>query len=118
MKTYLGVMVMGLVFWCGTGWTAELEQAQTPQKERTLGVEFSKGVLSPLLSVVYFPVKLSVGVAGAILGGVSGWATGGNERAAEGVWRPLTGGSYFVTPQTLDGERPFLPLDGGAYAQP
>ena len=82
------------------------------------GAEFAKGVAAPVLSVVYFPVKLAVGTAGALLGGISGWATGGNERAAEGIWRPLTGGSYFITPEVLDGKKPFLPFDGGTSAQP
>ncbi|HKA55849.1 MAG TPA: hypothetical protein VKJ47_19530, partial [Candidatus Binatia bacterium] len=70
------------------------------------------------LSLVYFPAKFVVGVMGALLGGFSGWATGGNERAAEGVWRPMVGGSYFVTPETLDRTKPFLPFDGGPYAPP
>jgi hypothetical protein len=80
--------------------------------------EFARGVASPVLSVVYFPVKLAVGITGALLGGISGWATGGNQRAAEGIWVPMTGGSYFITPETLDGTKPFLPFDGGPYAPP
>lgn len=93
-----------------------VSQAQPAGK--SLGSEFFKGWLTPVLSAVYFPVKFSVGTAGAFLGGISGWATGGNERAAEGIWRPLTGGTYFITPQVLDGEKPFLPFDGGPYAGP
>ena len=88
------------------------------QAGQSSGAEFAKGVAAPVLSVVYFPVKLAVGTAGALLGGISGWATGGNERAAEGIWRPLTGGSYFITPEVLDGKKPFLPFDGGTSAQP
>src|SRR3954468_24163357 len=71
------------------------------QTAPTVGGEFAKGVAAPVLSIVYFPVKLLVGTVGALLGGFSGWATGGNERAAEGVWRPTVGGSYFITPETL-----------------
>ncbi len=88
------------------------------QAGQSSGAEFAKGVAAPVLSVVYFPVKLAVGTAGALFGGISGWATGGNERAAEGIWRPLTGGSYFITPEVLDGKKPFLPFDGGTSAQP
>ena len=84
----------------------------------SMGEEFAKGVAAPALSLVYFPAKFIVGTFGALLGGVSGWATGGNERAAEGIWRPMVGGSYFVTPETLDGTKPFLPFDGGPYAPP
>ena len=88
------------------------------QAGQSSGAEFAKGVAAPVLSVVYFPVKLALGTAGALLGGISGWATGGNERAAEGIWRPLTGGSYFITPAVLDGKQPFLPFNGGTSAQP
>ena len=83
-----------------------------------MGEEFAKGMVSPVLSLIYCPLKLAAGVSGAVLGGVSGWATGGNQRAAEGIWRPLTGGTYFITPKIMDGERPFLPFDGGPYAHP
>jgi hypothetical protein len=89
------------------------------QPEPSMGGELAKGVASPVLSLVYFPVKLAAGITGGILGGISGWATGGNERAAEGVWRPTVGGSYFITPEVLDGKKPFLPfVDGGPTAQP
>lgn len=84
----------------------------------SMGGEFAKGVAAPVLSLVYFPVKLAVGITGGILGGISGWGTGGNERAAEGIWRPTVGGSYFITPEVLDGKKPFLPFDGGPTAQP
>ena len=80
--------------------------------------EYARGLVAPLLSVGYFPVKLVVGVAGAVLGGASGFLTGGNERAAEGIWRPMTGGTYFITPEVLDKERPFLPFDYGSSAPP
>jgi hypothetical protein len=111
------IAVMGLMLLQGASWADQLPQESQVQN-RPLGMELAKGVVSPVLSVLYFPLKFSIGTVGAVLGGVSGWATGGNERAAEGIWRPLTGGTYFITPQIMDGERPFLPFDGGVYAQP
>ena len=86
--------------------------------EPSMGGEFAKGVAAPVLSLVYFPVKLAGGIAGGLLGGISGWATGGNERAAEGIWRPTVGGPYFITPEVLDGKKPFLPFGGEPTAQP
>ena len=85
---------------------------------RTKSGEYARGLAAPILSVVYFPIKLGVGVAGAFLGGASGFLTGGNERAAEGIWHPMTGGTYFITPEVLEGGRPFLPLDYGPSAPP
>jgi hypothetical protein len=117
MGKKLVIVVVGLILMQGVAWAEQLSQEPQAQS-RSMGSEFAKGVISPVLSVLYFPLKFSVGTAGAVLGGVSGWATGGNERAAQGIWRPLTGGTYFITPQVMDGERPFLPFDGGVYAQP
>ena len=115
MRKYLVLLAIGGLFFSRMSWAEEAQSQQMQSKP--LASEFAKGVVSPVLSVVYFPVKFSVGVAGAILGGVSGWMTGGNIRAAEGIWRPTVGGTYFITPQVLDREHSFLPFDGGEYAQ-
>jgi hypothetical protein len=107
----LGItLAIVVLLWPGVSLAQQAGQAS--------GAEFAKGVAAPVLSLVYFPVKLAVGITGGLLGGISGWATGGNERAAEGIWRPLTGGSYFITPAVLDGKRPFLPFDGETGGQP
>lgn len=90
----------------------------TQQTSRDLAVESSVSVGAAAASIVYFPVKVAVGVVGAILGGFGGFVTGGNERTAEGIWRPLTGGTYFITPDVLEGQQPFLPFDGGPYTGP
>jgi hypothetical protein len=116
MKRVVVTLTFAVFLWPGLGRSQDTQVVVV--EERPIGMEFARSVSAPVLSVVYFPVKLSVGVVGALLGGMSGWATGGNERAAEGIWRPMTGGSYFVMPETLSGERPFLPFDGGPYSPP
>ena len=107
----LGItLAMVALLWPGVSLAQQAGQAS--------GAEFAKGVAAPVLSAVYFLVKLAVGTAGALLGGISGWATGGNERAAESIWRPTVGGPYFITPEILDGKKPFLPFGGEPTAQP
>ena len=113
MKRVVVPLALAILLWPGLG-----RSQDTPVPERSAGMEFSRSMAAPVLSVFYFPAKLCVGIVGGLLGGMSGWATGGSERAAEGIWRPMTGGSYFVTPETLSGERPFLPYDGGPYTPP
>ena len=125
-KPLMVVAMLGLLLLPGVGWTAgEMEQTQPlqpvqpVQPEPTLGSEFTKGVVAPVINLLfYFPLKLVVGIVGAELGGISGWATGGDERAAEGIWRPTVGGTYFITPQIIEGGWPLLPFDGGPYTQP
>jgi hypothetical protein len=107
IKTLLGGVALASLLWPGLG-------LAHPPPGRTPGGEFARGVFAPILSAVYFPVKLGVGVGGAVLGGVSGFLTGGSERAAEGIWHPTVGGTYFITPAILDGGQPFLPFDYGA----
>ncbi len=86
------------------------------QEQKPLGSEFAKSWTS-VLNLVYFPIKLSVALVGAPIGGAAGLLTGGNERAAEGIWRPTVGGTYFITPEVIEGSEPFLPVDRGGHPQ-
>ena len=76
-----------------------------PPVDRLVGADLGLG--SALINIVYHPIKLAVGVGGAVLGGVVGALTGGDEEAAAGVWNVTTDGSYFTTPARLDGRRSF-----------
>lgn len=67
------------------------------------GAEWGMGVASTILSVFYTPVRLTVGIVGAGLGGVEGWLTGGDLRTAHSMWRPTVEGDYFIRPDHLDG---------------
>ena len=111
IKTLLGGVALAGLLWPGLG-LAQPPSGSTP------AVEFARSVSAPVLSAVYFPVKLAVSISGAVLGGISGFVTGGSERAAEGIWRPTVGGTYFITPAILAGEQPFLPFDYGANHPP
>ena len=84
------------------------------EERRSLAKEFALSFFSGVLSAAYAPVKFALAVGAAPVGGVAGFVTGGNERAAEGIWRPTVGGSYFVTPGAFDGTEPFRPLGRGA----
>ncbi len=88
--------------------------ALAQEGRRSLNTEFAMSWVSGVLSAVYFPIKFSVAVGLAPIGGLAGFLTGGNERAAEGIWRPTAGGSYFVTPGAFDGSEPFSPVGEGA----
>ena len=71
------------------------------------GAEFGMGIASSLLSLIYSPFRMGFGLAGAGLGGFTGWSTGGDLRAARAVWRPTVEGDYFVRPDHLDGTERF-----------
>lgn len=72
------------------------------EEYHSAGAEMGMGVASTILSVFYTPVRLTVGVVGAGLGGVEGWLTGGDLRTARSMWRPTVEGDYFIRPDHLD----------------
>jgi len=76
---------------------------RTPGK----GVGFLASVGSMVMSAVTLPVKMVVGLTGAMTGGLAGAMNGGDEEAAAGIWNVTTDGSYYATPQVLEGRQPF-----------
>jgi hypothetical protein len=73
------------------------------EEYHSAGAELGMGVASTIFTLFYTPVRLTVGVVGAGLGGVEGWITGGDIRTARSMWRPTVEGDYFIRPDHLDG---------------
>jgi len=59
-----------------------------------------------LLTIPYFPCKLAFAIAGGIVGGLTYAFTGGNDQAAKTVWTTSMYGTYILTPDHLQGNRP------------
>ena len=64
------------------------------------------GVLAGLSSLVYFPVKAAFAIGGAIVGGLTYAFSGLDEKAAKPVWQTSMYGTYLITPDHLQGNRP------------
>jgi hypothetical protein len=71
------------------------------------GAEFGLGIASSVLGVLYHPIRMVYGIVGAELGGIAGFTTGGDMRAAKDVWHVTTEGHYFMRPDYLDGTERF-----------
>lgn len=67
--------------------------------------EAALSVAAGLSSIGYFPVKVGMATVGLLGGAIVGVLTGGDTRAAYGLWVPLAGGDYLVRPAHLDGTR-------------
>lgn len=83
------------------------EDAFAEDRAPSKGVGFLASVGSMVINAVTFPVKMVVGVTGAMTGGLAGAMNGGDEEAAAGIWNVSTDGSYYVSPQVLEGREPF-----------
>jgi hypothetical protein len=57
------------------------------------------------LNVLFVPLRLTVTLLFAELGGITGFLTGGDQQAAKDVWN-LVGGRNFLTPAFIQGKEP------------
>ena len=57
-------------------------------------------------TLLYLPLKLAFAIGGGIVGGLTYVFSGGNEKAAKPVWETSLYGTYIITPDHLQGNRP------------
>ena len=86
--------------------------AEKPEENQALEAGISVSTI--YINLLYTPVKVVVAVVGGVGGALAGLLTGGDQRAAYGLWVPLMGGDYFVRPENLEGSEP-LAFFGSDY---
>lgn len=57
-------------------------------------------------TLVYAPFKIVLAIGGGIIGGLAYAFSGGSEQTAKGIWIPSMYGTYLITPEHLNGDRP------------
>lgn len=85
------------------------ESAAPPSSQSTEGGTASSAgmqVAAGLSNFLYFPAKLVLAIGGGIVGGLTYACSGGNEEAAKSVWTTSLYGTYLITPDHLQGNRP------------
>lgn len=70
--------------------------------DSSLGLQIASGALS----ILYTPVKVVYAGVGGLFGGFVYLLTGGNEPAAQSVWDASLKGTYWLTPDHLQGNEP------------
>ncbi len=86
-------------------------QASTapPSSESTEGGTASSAGMQAAAGVstlLYLPLKLVFAIGGGIVGGLAYAFSGGNEQAAKSIWTTSLYGTYILTPDHLQGNRP------------
>jgi hypothetical protein len=85
------------------------ESTGSPSSQSTEGGDASSAgmqVAAGLSNLLYFPAKLCLAIGGGIVGGLTYIFSGGNENAAKSVWTTSLYGTYILTPDHLQGNRP------------
>ena len=101
------LLALGTVTMVPSAWSQE--STAPPSSESTEGGSASSAgmqVASGFSTLLYLPLKLAFAIAGGIVGGLTYAFTGGNENAAKSVWTTSMYGTYFITPDHLEGNRP------------
>ena len=57
-------------------------------------------------TLLYFPLKAAFAISGGIVGGLAYVFSGGNENAAKSIWTTSLYGTYIITPDHLQGNKP------------
>jgi hypothetical protein len=57
-------------------------------------------------TLLYLPLKLAFAIGGGVVGGLAYAFSGGNEQAAKSIWTTSIYGTYIITPDHLEGNRP------------
>jgi len=85
------------------------ESTATPSSESSEGGNASSAgmqVAAGLSNFLYLPLKLAFAIGGGIVGGLTYVFSGLNEKAAMPVWETSLYGTYIITPDHLQGNRP------------
>ena len=68
----------------------------------SVGMQVAAGVST----LLYIPFKLAFAIGGGVVGGLAYAFSGGNEQAAKSIWTTSVYGTYLITPDHLEGNRP------------
>lgn len=99
----LFVLAMAMPVWSATGtMTGAMAPAQVNEMWQGRAPDVGTSVLAALSNILYFPLRFTITVVTAEVGGVTGWMTGGDAAAAQAVWQS-TDGQTFITPEVIEG---------------
>jgi hypothetical protein len=97
------VVAMATPAWCaGEVPPGQMTPPQAMEAEEGPPPGAGASLAAALSNVVYFPLRFTITVATAEVGGFTGWMTGGDRAAAHAVWWSTEGQAY-ITPGVLEG---------------
>ena len=85
------------------------ESASPPSSASTEGGDTSSAgmqLAAGFSTLLYLPLKAAFALGGGIVGGLAYAFSGGNEHAAKSIWDTSLYGTYVITPDHLQGNRP------------
>ncbi len=93
--TYCSVLV-------GPAWS----QSSSADTQQGTAAGAGMGAASAAATILYFPFKAAFAIGGGIVGGLAYLFSGFSEPTAKSIWIPSMFGTYVITPEHLNGDRP------------
>jgi hypothetical protein len=79
-------------------------ESSATAEDSSLGLQIASGALS----ILYTPFKVVYAGLGGLFGCLAYAVTAGNEQVAHSIWDASLGGTYWLTPDHLQGNEPVL----------
>lgn len=99
----LFVLAMAIPAWSATEtMTGAMAPAQVSEMWQGRAPDPGTSLLAALSNIIYFPLRFTITVVTAEVGGFTGWMTGGDAAAAQAVWQSTDGQAY-ITPELIEG---------------
>ena len=103
------ILTMGAVMSVGPVWSQDSQPAAAPPASDSEGGNASSAGMqaaAAVSTILYLPLKAAFAIGGGIVGGLAYVFSGGNEQAAKSIWNTSLYGTYIITPDHLQGNRP------------
>ena len=98
----LCTVTMAPVAWSQTGTGSASGVSTEGGDTSSAGMQVAAGAST----LLYFPLKAVFAISGGIVGGLAYAFSGGNEQVAKSIWTTSLYGTYIITPDHLQGNRP------------
>jgi hypothetical protein len=101
------LLVLSTITMAPSAWSQD--SAGSPSSVSTEGGDTSSAgmqVAAGFSTLLYFPLKAAFAICGGVVGGLAYAFSGGNEQAAKSIWTTSLYGTYILTPDHLQGNRP------------
>lgn len=100
------VVLIVVITYCSILVAPAWSQSSSADAQQGTASGAGMGAASAAATILYFPFKAAFAIGGGIVGGLAYLFSGFSEPTAKSIWIPSMLGTYVITPEHLNGDRP------------
>ena len=105
MRLPIVVLIVAITY-CSILVAPAWSQSSSADTQQGTAAGAGMGAASAAATILYFPFKAAFAIGGGIVGGLAYLFSGFSEPTAKSIWIPSMFGTYVITPEHLNGDRP------------